>query len=341
MSTPKRKRSPSHLDVPTKKRQTLNDTLNILHSLEESDIVADSTDDSIEIDQPSPVVDYKQRLNDEMKKINSLIRSSIDSKDDTTCQSFEPKLETVKNVDIKTQQTNSFQTFATQGFAESCLPPDVVDTYRQRRHDTTESGKNTVRGEWLQDCVITQTIEPWSTGIERLPQYLTTDQDFVKKVVDFRTETAIQLMDLASKHLLAKADIQRKAAARSTITVENAIDESAPSREEGDALKAKAKEAIDKVVLRDTNREKKHFNDKATRKYSNQVSESDLKDPCSAVIRIRGLQADDPMIPSAQGAPNREPFRDLSQNPRGSRYRGRAPRRGGRPQRKRGHYQPY
>ena len=55
-------------------------------------------------------------------------------------------------------------------------------------------------------------------------------------------------MDKVAKHLLVKHDIQKRAAARNTVTVNNAISENANTPAEGEALKAKAKEAVDKVT---------------------------------------------------------------------------------------------
>ena len=129
-------------------------------------------------------------------------------------------------------------------------------------------------------------------------------------------------MDKVAKHLLVKHDIQKRAAARNTVTVNNAISENANTPAEGEALKAKAKEAVDKVVTRDTNLEIKHFNEKAQRRYETGVSEKDLLDPYSSAIGYRDATSE---------TNRRPPFQEVGPNPRGQRGRGRGNRRAYRP----------
>ena len=192
------------------------------------------------------------------------------------------------------------------------------------------------------DSVITQTIEPWAACIERVPAYLRSDAEFAKKLADFRKETSIQLMDMTARHLTQHADIQKKSAARNTITVEMAIDESSATQADAEELKLKARQSVQKIVEWDSAREKKFFNQKASNKYKNEVTLEGLIDPCAAVIRIRKLpDAEGGPRPLATTATIRPPFQELGPTARGPRNRGRGPRRGRNNRPRRGRYQPY
>ena len=72
------------------------------------------------------------------------------------------------------------------------------------------------------------------------------------------------------------------------ITVETAIHENAVDDQAAEELKAKAKAklSVQKIMERDTAKEKKFFNQKALYKYNTEVSNEDMIDPCIAVIRI-------------------------------------------------------
>ena len=160
---------------------------------------------------PKRTVDnYAQKLQQHMESISSMLHTAINKKDEYSPQMNVTNPNYAQIVSKIPNQITNNSTLPPQGFAENCLPPDVVDTWKQSRSDTNESGKKQIQGEWLQDSVVTQTIEPWAVGIEKVPQYLKGDPEFMRKLVDFRKETSIQLMDMASRHLLQRADIQKK-----------------------------------------------------------------------------------------------------------------------------------
>ena len=312
-STPKRRREPSWPEnTPSADH---DNTLTILQQLENSPTMTAPKRTKFQ-NERTPLEEYNLKVLTEMANLDTIItRAKI----------------TRTFAQIVTNTDSEFSPI--QGFAEARLPPDVVDTWLQHRSDSADSGKNTIRGEWLQESARTKTVEPWAAGIERVPSYLLSDPKFAAKAAELREETALKLMEFAGELLIKKAEVQKKAAARNLITVNNAILENNPIIEDADTIQQQAKSAVEKVVARDVNREMKFFNDKALKKYTNKVSNHDLVDPCNAVMRLRGM--------GDTQAPERRPFQERASQPRGQRPRGRGPRRDNRGYGRRGRYQPY
>ena len=185
------------------------------------------------------------------------------------------------------------------------------------RTDTVEGGKNKIRGEGLHDVNLVGHCEPWTLGLEKTPLYVSTDKELVQKLVDLRRQHASEILRETAKHLIEKAKIQKKSAARAMISVYNAIDEEAETPEIAKQLKDDSESSIEKIVARETEREMRSFNDRATVLASKPIPDHDIIDISSTVVKVQNKSA----------MANTAPFREQPPN-YGGRPRGRGGRRG-------------
>ena len=129
-----------------------------------------------------------------------------------------------------------------------------------------------------------------------------------------------------------KADVQKKAAARAKISVENAIDVVNTDPTFAKQLKDDSHDSIQKITARETEREMKHFNERAAALSAKQPTDHDVIDICSTVVKMQNK--------SNVGPPQGPPFREQAPN-RGARSRGRGNRRGYHPYPQRGNWGGY
>ena len=190
------------------------------------------------------------------------------------------------------------------------------------RTDQVEGGKNKIRGEGLRDIASMGHFEPWTFGLEKTPFYLSGDKEYVAKLVEMRRRHAHEILDFTAVYVTERAEIQKKAAARAKISIDNAIDEESNTPEMAEKLKNDSKQSIDKIISREVEKEMRQFNDRANALVDKQVIDSDIADICATVFKMQNR--------SQTGSGQPGPFREHAPY-RGARPRGRGPRRGYRP----------
>ena len=127
-----------------------NDTLANLIYLESEESVYLTPVKKRKTDPTDSLTIYKQKVEIEINQLDVVIQNAIqeanrhnsENKNHTTATKVTYANALTQNVPVTDQNALS-----QQGFAEGRLPPDVIDTWRGVRGDSSESAKNKIRGE--------------------------------------------------------------------------------------------------------------------------------------------------------------------------------------------------